>query len=109
MTTNQVARFFPVPGTFLRPVGRIYRFCYEAVRIAAADAEGPDHWTMRRWGLNVELQPYQDEGPRGGSAMQYLTSLERIAPGVWKDNDAASYEPIYYRQIDVGGQKELFA
>lgn len=105
------AELFPVPGTFLRPVGRLpwFRFCYEVVRVIPENDEGPDHWTMRRWGLNNEHQPYQDDGPRGNKALQYLTNLERVAPGVWKDTVAHDYEPLYYRLIDVGGQKDLFS
>lgn len=108
MNTESSPQMLPVPGTFLRPVGWLYCFCYEVVCITPADDDGPDHWTMRRWGLNADHQPYQDEGPRGNSALQYLTGLRRIARGVWRDTCAASFEPIYYRQIDVGGQKELF-
>jgi hypothetical protein len=102
---------FPVPGTFLRPVARLHPFlyCYEVVQILPDDTQGPDHWTMRRWGLNSHHQPYLDDGPRGNSALHYLTNLERIAPGVWKDTVAAYYEPLYYRQIEVGGQKDLFS
>lgn len=102
---------FPVPGAFLRPVARLHPFffCYEVIRVIPENDEGPDHWTMRRWGLNNEHQPYQDDGPRGANAVQYLTNLERVAPGVWKDTVAHDYEPLYYRLIDVGGQKDLFS
>lgn len=105
------APVFPVPGTFLRPVARLhpFLFCYEVVRVRPEDEEGPDHWTMRRWGLNAEGQPYQDDGPRGDKALQYLINLEHVAPGVWKDITAHDYEPLYYRMIDVGGQKDLFS
>lgn len=102
---------FPVPGTFLRPVARLhgYLFCFEVVRILPEDGEGPDHWTVRRWGLNSDLQPCQDAGPRGDSALRYLTNMERVAPGVWKDTASEYYEPLYYRLMDVGGQKDLFS
>jgi hypothetical protein len=102
---------FPVPGAFLRPVARLHAFlfCYEVVRVLPEDRDGADHWTMRRWGLNADGQPYQDGGPRGDSALSYLTHLERVAPGVWKDTTAHHYEPLYYRLIDVGRQKDLFS
>jgi hypothetical protein len=64
---------------------------------------------MRRWGLNNEHQSFQDDGPRGANAPHYLTNFERVAPGVWKDTVAQDYEPLYYRLIDVGGQKDLFS
>lgn len=98
----------PVPGTFLRPVGPLFCFCYEVVRVLPENHEGPDHWTMRRWGMSANRQPYQDDGPRGDNALQYLTNLERVAPGLWKDTEAQHYEPLYYCLIDVGGQKDLF-
>ena len=100
---------FPLPGAFLRPVGHLFCFCYEVVRVLPEGRDGPDHWTMRRWGLNADHQPYQDDGPRGDNALHYLTNLERVASGVWKDTAAEHYDPLYYRLIDVGGQKDLFS
>lgn len=101
----------PLPGTFLRPVARLHGFffCYEVVRALPADEGGPGHWTVRRWGLSAERQPTQDDGPRRDKALHYLTNMERVAPGVWKDTTSHDYEPLYFRSIDVGGQKDLFS
>lgn len=106
-----VTQQHPVPGTFLRPVARLHGFffCYEVVHALPEDDEQPGHWAVRRWGLSAERQPYQDDGPRGNRALHYITNMERVAPGVWKDTTSHDYEPLYYRIIDVGGQIDLFS
>ncbi|MNL21054.1 hypothetical protein D3C87_1423270 [compost metagenome] len=90
-------------------MGRPFHYRYEVVRILMEDDEGSGHWTMWRWGMNADRQPYPDDGPRVDNAQHYLTNLERVAPGVWKDNVAQHYDPLYYRLIDVGEQKDLFS
>jgi len=97
-------------GTFIRPVGSIYRYCYEVVRVLPHDDEGPEQWWCKRWGMGPDHQPVEDTG---GHNIHYLNGLKRISGDVWKDEREHSTPrwaccPLYYRRIDVRGQMSLF-
>ncbi|MCK9386145.1 MAG: hypothetical protein M0Q15_16160 [Nevskia sp.] len=92
----------PMPGSFIRPAGRGYSYCMEIVRVIAEDAEGPEQWQCKRWGLDENKQPIKD----GHSDMHYLNNLKTVAPGVWKDEwnqptPRWSCCPLYYRAIEL--------
>lgn len=100
----------PTPGSFLRPVGREYRYCYQVMDVLEPCEEWPrGHLTMKRWGLDENRQPVDD----GHLGNRYLAGLTQMAPDIWKDeweHDTPRWMccPLYYRRIEVGGQKELF-
>lgn len=97
----------PQLGSYIRPVGKFYAYCYQVICIVA-DANG-EQWQVKRFGLDDARRPVTD----GHQHMHYLDGLQRVAPGVWKDEQDAdtrwSCEPRYFRQMTAGPQKELFA
>lgn len=100
------------PGTFIRPAGKGYRYCYEVVKVVPRCSDSGEQWHCKRWGLSHDLQPVKDGG---GHDLHYLSNLKLIRPGVWKDeweHDTPSRWaccPLYYRAIDLRGQQDMFA
>ena len=99
----------PAIGTFIRPVGWVYCYCFEVVKVLPENDEGPEQWWCKRWGKSDDHQPVAD----GHHGISYLNNLQEVAPGVWRDPwEFATPRwdccPLYYRKIETKGQQDLF-
>lgn len=106
MTTHQP----PELGTFLRPVGMGYGYCYQLVKVHPPSEDDPrECFEVKRWGMQDGLPVYD-----GHDEHHWLKGLRRVLPGVWKDEwefDTPRWRccPLYYRDMDTGpaGQMSL--
>lgn len=99
----------PAIGTFIRPVGQMYAYCYEVVKVLQADKGFLEQWTCKRWGMDDNHQPVKD----GHQDTRYLSSLKEVLPGVWRDvwehtTPRWGCCPLYYRKMTPKGQQDLF-
>ena len=99
----------PAIGTFIRPVGSTYSYCFEVVKVIAKDKEGPEQWHCKRWGKSAEHQPMAD----GHHDIHYLNNLQEVLPGVWRgewlpDTPRWGCCPLYYKKVETKGQQDLF-
>ncbi|WP_287865010.1 hypothetical protein [Achromobacter sp.] len=94
-------------GVFLRPVGALrFWYCYQLVGVTRGNREDDlDTWHMRRWGLDEQRQPCDDDG---GHAIHYLTPMRQVRPGVFRVEDRDWFEPVYFIRVRQGGQMDLF-
>lgn len=97
---------YPAPGTFFRAVGQGRGYCLEVVQIIELE-DGRSHWTMRRWGMKEDRQPFDD----GHISQEGFYDLTPLGNGVlkheWRSNQPRwSCCPMYFREIKVKGQQQ---
>ena len=95
----------PPLGTFIRPVGKNWCYCFELVKVVPTE-KGGHQWHLKRWGMKNK-QPIND----GHNNISYIQDLTEVLPGVWRQPqkfDDWDLDPLYYRRIDTRGQISLF-
>ena len=101
----------PLPGMFIRPVGR-NRYCYcLEVKAVVPNHEGHTHLTCKRWGISPQKTPIND-GHHDGAI--FHGDFHSIGSDAWRieENHRLYGEPIYYKQIQTrqtNQQQDLFA
>lgn len=99
----------PAIGTYIRPVGRVYAYCLQVVKVVPYDDGSQEQWHLMRWGMDDNHQPVAD----GHQNTSYLSGLTQVAPGVWRDvweHATPRWDccPLYYRKLSPKGQQDLF-
>lgn len=83
----------PPIGAYLRPVGRLYAYCYRVLATHDVTTDDDEPTTeLERWGIEGRT-PVRD----GHQHTHWLRGLRQVAPGVWRDTTADSWGPMYYR------------
>lgn len=98
---------YPLPGAFVRPVGRCgFKYRLEVIKAGPVDDASHSYWECRLWG---DLP--------GNHPMHYLRGVLPVAPGLYRVTGmmyGKAPDPLYYRLTDrpanarLAGQLELF-